>query len=806
MKAKARFIGLLFIIIFSSTSYAQEDRPKIGLVLSGGGARGIAHVGTLKLIDSLHIPIDYIAGTSMGGIIGALYACGFSGNEIEKYVLETDWTEMFLDKPPRSEIPYLEKRDDGKFQIELGIEGFTPVIPSGLIGGQNISLKFSELTSAVGSIQDFNKLPIPYKCVAIDLITGNEVVLDRGSLPKAMRATMAIPTVFSPVEWGDSLLIDGGVLNNFPADVLKEMGANIIIGVNVGSQLLKREELNSLINVLQQTMVLTDYAKQKENFKLCEVFIQPELEGFTTASFDAASVKVILQRGINAAAKSRQELIEIKNKYAYNSDPILEEDMLLSSPKVISSIFLAGKSSYTLNYLYQLTGHKPNDTLDVVKLRDKISEMKTSGTFKEIEYDILPLDEESVSLYFRLIEKQKPIIHGISIVGNESLHFEFLINLLGMKPGDPFDKKLLSQQIQYMSSLGYFQEITYVIEPVRDNYIHLTINLKEKPLRKLRLGFRYDDRNKMVGILGLQTTNFPVVGFRAEATVQFAGLFKFDYTAFYPSRTFDLPLYPFLRIAYKDVPVDIYDFVSGERMAEYNDKSWKFGIGFGHIISKTGLLSFEYYHEYINIDPNFTGFDPILFPSWKDNLRIVSARLAIDRLDDPIIPREGLFVDAHYDASLKAFNSSLEYRFYEIDAKAFATGWKKHTLGLSAYYCNYSGDFPTYKWPAKGGAQTFVGMKINQLLGHNYGYIRIDYRFEFKKDIFFKLIANIGNYNLSEYSLSPEFNRSLYGLGFGIQLLSIVGPFELIFSKGSRSSVLSDQFTEVIYFTAGFSF
>ncbi|MFC2082267.1 patatin-like phospholipase family protein, partial [Bacteroidota bacterium] len=408
MTTKNVYLSFILFLLFFLSLNAQDTRPKIGLVLSGGGARGLAHIGTLKLIDSLNIPIDYVAGTSMGGIVGALYAAGFTGNEIEKYVLAMDWDEMFLDKPPRSEIPYLEKKDDGKFQLKFGLEGITPVIPSGLIGGQNISLKFAELTSAVGSIKDFDKLPIPYRCVAIDLITGNEVILKEGSLWKAMRATMAIPTVFSPVEWGDSLLIDGGVINNFPADILKDMGADVIIGVNVGSQLLRKEELGTLLGVLQQTMVLTDLARQRDNYKLCEIFIQPELDGFTTADFDSESVEEIVKRGIDAAEKNKERLVEFKNTYAYGAGRSHEKEFLINNPHVISSIVLMEGSSYTLTYLYELIGHKPNDILDVIKLEDNIAEMKISGVFRDVDYDVAILGDAELILYFQLTEQIKP--------------------------------------------------------------------------------------------------------------------------------------------------------------------------------------------------------------------------------------------------------------------------------------------------------------------------------------------------------------------------------------------------------------
>jgi NTE family protein len=198
-------LTFIILIIFGEL----DARPKIGLTLSGGGARGFAHIGALKMIDSLQIPVDYIAGTSMGGIIGALYASGYSAEKIEQMAYEANWEELFTDRPPRSSIPYLQKKDDGKFQIELGLDGFTPVIPSGLVGGQKIALLFANLTASTPHTLHFDSLSIPYRCITVDLLSGREVVLKRGSLAKAMRATMAIPTVFSPVEWGDSLLVDG---------------------------------------------------------------------------------------------------------------------------------------------------------------------------------------------------------------------------------------------------------------------------------------------------------------------------------------------------------------------------------------------------------------------------------------------------------------------------------------------------------------------------------------------------------------------------------------------------------------------
>ncbi|MBN1894063.1 patatin-like phospholipase family protein, partial [bacterium] len=231
----------------------EQDRPKIGLVLSGGGARGFAHIAVLKMLDSLEIPVDYITGTSMGGIAGALYAIGYSGVELERLSFRTDWIEIFTDQSPRHLMPFFQKRETGRYQVEFGISGLLPNAPSGLIYGQKVSLLFSGLTFPYERVDDFDRLPCPFRCVAVDLVTGNPVVLGSGSLSKAMRATMAIPTIFSPVEYGASLLIDGGVLNNLPVDVVRSMGAGIVIAVDVGPTLLARKELNTAFDVLEQS-------------------------------------------------------------------------------------------------------------------------------------------------------------------------------------------------------------------------------------------------------------------------------------------------------------------------------------------------------------------------------------------------------------------------------------------------------------------------------------------------------------------------------------------------------------------------
>jgi NTE family protein len=800
------FILIHFLFILYSSAAGQAVRPKIGLVLSGGGARGLAHIGTLKLLDSLQIPVDFIVGTSMGGIIGGLYACGYSGSEIEKFALEIDWQELFSDQIMRKKIPYLEKKDDGKFQLELGLDGITPVIPGGLVKGQNIILKFSDLTSAVESITDFDRLPVPYRCITVDLITGKEVILRSGSLARAMRATMTIPTMFSPVEWGDSLLIDGGLLNNFPADVAKMMGADIIIGVNVGTSLRKRKDLESMLAVLGQTMVITDYSRQLENTKLCDLVIKPELGNYAISDFDATKVKDIILRGDLAAHEHEQTLLDLKATFGSVAGGNFFADSVIHHKPTISHVAVSGNLSYTLEYFYQLLEHAPGDTLNMMKLNGRISRLKNSGLFDSLTVNIIPLERQSVGLSVQIKERKKPLIHGIIITGNRNLPFRFINNLLGLKAGDTFNKEVLNDRIQYMYGLGYFEEISYTLDPVRENYIRLHIDVKEATLRKLRLGFRYDDEYKLVGILSSQATNIPFTGLRGEFTVQFAGLLKVDWIYYYPSRSLNTPVFPYVRIGYKNIPASIFSLESAKHIAQYDDISWTAAGGFAFNIGSAGLLKIEYNSENVNIDPGIEGIDPAYLPSWNDHLRMLRSEMALDLLDDPLQPARGFKIDAELNASLKNLGSDLNYYQVLFAADLYGTFDRKHTCRLSGYHTDSRQNLPVYKYPFRGGSNSFIGMEINQIQCNNFSYIRFDYIYRYRKDILPKLIFNTGWYRIKNYFDAQPVEKNLFGFGLGIKFLSIIGPFELIFSEGSKSIKQWDLFVPRYYFTAGFNF
>lgn len=364
------------------------------MILSGGGALGFAHIPTLKILDSLEIPIDYIAGTSMGGIAAALYSIGYSGIELEHLVKSVDWLELFSDKPNRDLIPYFLKKDDGKYQFSFGIEGTNILLPSGLVRGQKISLLLSKLTYAYEKVSDFDHLPIPYRCTAVDLITGNEVILKNGSLAKAMRSTMAIPTAFYPVAWGDSLLIDGGLLNNLPVDVIKDMGADFVIAVDVGRPLKNRSELRSIFKILEQTVSIPAVRKREENIKKVDIFIEPKLHEYNPVAFGSEDIEEIIAIGEDAVKIALPKLIDLKKQYT-----IEKENVINQSKHDITKVFsvnITGNTTFTFKYLYDLLDIKSGDVFYLDTLASHIRHMRNTGDFESIKYKINYIDNNKI--------------------------------------------------------------------------------------------------------------------------------------------------------------------------------------------------------------------------------------------------------------------------------------------------------------------------------------------------------------------------------------------------------------------------
>ncbi|HZH68189.1 MAG TPA: patatin-like phospholipase family protein, partial [Chitinophagales bacterium] len=302
MRIKLSFVILISVVLLIKEAQADEiveARPKIGLTLSGGGAKGLIYIPLLKVIDSLGIKIDYLTGTSMGGVIGGLYAIGYTGVELDSIAREIDWVHIIRDKLYMSKVNMEEKEEYGRYLVEVKGNTWKPTLPKGVIEGHNILTFLNQLTSDYLYIDDFSDFKIPFKCFTADLVSGVPLPMSSGNLALALRTTMSIPTVFSPIDTNDMILVDGGLLKNFPVEDVKEMGADFIIGANCsGSEMLK-EEMNTLFKIFERMMNVNateNYPKQKE---LCDILIDfsEALKYLNIGASDFGRVEEILDLG-----------------------------------------------------------------------------------------------------------------------------------------------------------------------------------------------------------------------------------------------------------------------------------------------------------------------------------------------------------------------------------------------------------------------------------------------------------------------------------------------------------------------------
>ncbi|BAO43547.1 patatin-like phospholipase family protein [Thiolapillus brandeum] len=375
------------------------ERPRVGLVLSGGGARGAAHISVLKVIEEQGVPIDYIAGTSMGAIIGGLYASGLSPEEIEKRLAAMDWGDMLTDSPKREDLSYRRKREDEEVLVRYaaGFRDGKVQLPQGLLQGQKLLLFLRELTLPVADVEDFDQLPIPFRAVATDISTGQAVVLDHGDLALAMRASSSIPSVFSPVELDGRLLVDGGVSNNLPVDIVRAMGADRLIVVDVSTPLAKREELGSVISITDQLTTIMTRRNTERSIKALskeDVLVVPDLSSVTTTDF-ANSMKA-LKPGMVAARKQQARLARIAQETAGASGSPGPEAVVQKPLPVISFMELnndSGLSDKAIERYFATV--KLGQPLDVQALEAAISELYGLDLFKQISYRLVSRDGET---------------------------------------------------------------------------------------------------------------------------------------------------------------------------------------------------------------------------------------------------------------------------------------------------------------------------------------------------------------------------------------------------------------------------
>lgn len=368
-------------------------RPTVGLVLGGGGARGSAHIGVIRVLEEMHIPVDCVAGTSIGSLVGALYASGMTADELERVMVTADWDDLFVDDTDREDQPFRRKRDDdlALFGPKMGVGAKGALIRSGAISGQKMSFLFESLVTERVQVESFDDLPIPYRAVAADISNGQRVVMGHGDVAVAMRSSMSVPGVFNPVEWNGHLLVDGGIADNVPVDVVREMGADVVIVVNVGSGLARREDIESALDIVSQLtaiLIENNAAEQIASLTPRDVLITPPL-GDRVSAADFSKSALGIEIGYQAADQARELLQPLSVGAAEYQRYRQRITGRLTPDPVIQFVRIDNASRFDDSVIAERLAIEPGSALDVESLNRSIRDVYALGFLDLVRYEVV---------------------------------------------------------------------------------------------------------------------------------------------------------------------------------------------------------------------------------------------------------------------------------------------------------------------------------------------------------------------------------------------------------------------------------
>ncbi|MFT5892816.1 MAG: NTE family protein [Dokdonia sp.] len=422
MKLKGTFL-LLFAVLSLSAQVTDEQDIKVGVVLSGGGAKGLAHVGVLKVLEEAGIRVDYIAGTSMGAIVGGLYASGYSATQLDSLFRAVDFSTIIQDGLPRKAKTFYEKEASEKYAISLPFDNFKLSLPQSISKGQNTYNLLIRLLEHVSTTEDFTQLPIPFFCIATDIEKAEQVILDTGFLPEALSASSALPTLFKPVTLGDRILVDGGVVNNYPINELRAKGVDIIIGVDVQDGLRKRDKLTTAPDIFLQINNYRTIKEMKGKRDSTDVYIRPDVEEFTVVDFNEKNI--IIDRGEAEALKQFDALKEIALRQGSLSRKRIQPK--LKDSITIDAVVVRGNKDYTRSYILGKLQLAPPVTIDYERFSNGINNLSATENFDRIGYHFQKISE-GILLQLDVQESKSKQSIGLGIHYDDLYRSAALIN------------------------------------------------------------------------------------------------------------------------------------------------------------------------------------------------------------------------------------------------------------------------------------------------------------------------------------------------------------------------------------------
>ncbi len=711
--------NLLFAFLFPILVFGQE-KPKLGLVLSGGGAKGFAHISVLREIENAGIQVDYIGGTSMGAIIGGMYASGYSANQIEGFIRKADFTALIQDKIPRRQKTYFEKTFVEKHAFSLPLKKGKVHLPLGLSKGQNTLNLLTEIFSNVDHITDFSKLPIPFYCVATDLESGEEVILEQGSLPLAIRASSSFPTLLNPVEVDGKLLVDGGIVNNFPVNIMKEKGVDIIIGIDVQGELVGKKELTSVDDIIKQIINFQMYRNKDEQIDLVNIYIKPNVTDYAVTSFSKKDE--IIELGNSEAKKFSKVFSEIAKKQDKKG---LRPKVFLNRKKfLVDRIIINGNKNYSRNYILGKLQLVEGDSVSYHDISKKINTLSATNHFERIDY-FFTNSFSGKKLTLKIKEEQVNSFLRVGVHYDNIYETNVLLNYN--------HKKILLQNDEVSLDFAFGDDLRYELQYFIDNGIIPSYGLSSR-FNSFGYNFKVDfnDINRL-------NVNFS------------------DFTnRLFTQTTLDKKFALGFGLEHKKVSIKT-ETILNQGNPTYFDNS--------NYINSFAFLRLDTFDK--RIFPNDGlyvdfGFKWYMF-SDRNNL-----------LDDFTSGSERFNQFSQIEGTISnALSVTKNFTFQYTFAGGYTLGSENSQVfdyNLGGYNQNFINNF-----------KPFYGYEIGSLNDQSFIKAAADFRYEIFKKNYINAIANFARVDESAFDFENSFEvRSGYAIGYG--LASFLGPIELKYS------------------------
>ncbi|MBN2030482.1 patatin-like phospholipase family protein [bacterium] len=837
----------------SFISYYQFKRPKITLALSGGGARGLAQIGVLKVFERHGLPIDGIAGTSMGAIVGGLFAVGYSAAEIESLAYQIRWNEIIQDAPLRDQLFLSQKEEKERYILQLRLKGLSPEIPSAYTSGQKLTTLLTELimNSPYSCSSNFDYLRIPFRALATDLLTGEGVVLREGSLIDALRASMAIPLLFTPVEMNDAMLVDGGLIQNLPVSEAKTLGGDLVIAIDTSSKLRNPGALNAPWEIADQVTTIMQNNRVRSEMDQADVAIQPLLEDISNTDFD--DIKAIIQSGEKAAEEAipmieqflswksnlqsdllyRIKEIAISGCRYLDSDPLIsnmnidtsyaipEEQILwaghtllqtgyfhdistfvdtltdrlvflVNENPMIHEIAFSGNHILSDSALYACMSIRPGEVLNIQKgRRDRIQiieKYRTAG-YSLADIDTVIMDEGVLNIIINEGE-----IGRINLHGNDHTHSFVIDRELPFKSGDLMNISLLKQGIENIYSTGYFESVRLNVERKGQNW-DLNLHLVEQRNTLLRLGLRYDLERRSQGLLEIIRENLLGFGGKGSLTGLLGKRDELLQARFWSDRLYNTYMTFNFNFSMQKRQFDYYE--NHQIEGNYTQSITEGSLAFGQQMRRLGTLSLRIKIEDIDLKPN-SGFNT---PREKFTLFNIILRSEVDTRDRMPFPHAGKYHILEYESAYQFLGSAIAY------FKIFSSMESYYAISPSVIF------HPRIRWGTSdltipfvkqfrvGGMDSFSGVCENTFIGKRFFVIDGELSFQLPWPKWLESYLSIRYHFGGIWTDYTKIKTSDFKQGIGL-ILSVNTPLGPIQTGYGHMSDGYNQF----YFSAGYRF